>query len=227
MNLLRIWCALFLALLQPLSAYYFDAQLRVGGYYATSRQTKKAFENGIPVYSLEASAFFSEPWEWVPWKAWMNCSFMAGNGKSENLGRTSSNLTTLSIGLKHSWMLDACGGQFYLGGGPSVSWLRMKTHRAIPEGFWDGSWHGHRKISKKNWGFVAKSGFQMLLWNYVLADVFCDYQVLAVHYKNFSKRHLHHAVSATNKVHKHSRKTGHHRLDLNGFVFGGALGVCF
>lgn len=232
MNLKRIWFTLAvvmgLTILQPLQAHYYDFQVRSGGYFYTSKQAREAFKRGSPVIELEGSAHFAEPWVWLPWKAWVNVSFMLGHGDNERLGRTSSNLTTLSFGLKHSWMLDCYGGTFYLGLGPSLSWLRMKPHDSRPEGFWDGRWHGHRKVSKKNFGAVAKAGYQMKLWGWVLADVFADYQILAFHYKDFSKKNLHGLLNnGTFRIDKHDRRHGHHRLDLGGFTIGGALGYAF
>lgn len=226
MKLAVLFCLVFI-LLQPLEGYYYDIQARVGAYYPTCHQAREAFQRGIPVYELEGSCFFSNPWEWVPWKFWVNGSYMTGSGHAERLGRTHSNMSTLSLGLKHSWRID-CYGEFYLGAGPSLSWLRMKTHEVKPEGFWDGHWHGHRKISKKQAGGVLKSGFQLKFWEgRLLIDVFGDYLITAFHYKNLSKRHLHHAVPAVNKIHKHSRKEGHHRLDISGFKVGGAIGFPF
>ena len=209
-----------------LNAYYYDFQGRVGAYYPTSSQSKAAFKKGIPVYEIETSIHFMQPWEWMPWKAWANASYMTGTGWADHLGRTGSNMTTISLGLKHSWMLDCYWGTFYLGAGPSLSWLRIKTHSIVPEGFWDGRWHGHRKISKKNFGAVIKSGFQMIVYGW-LVDVFADYHILAFHYKNLSKKHLFPRVTAVNRIYKYNRKDGHHRLDLGGFVIGGAIGASF
>jgi hypothetical protein len=223
MTLKNIWtaCALLLCITaSPLSAYYYDIQARVGAYYYTSHQAREAFQRATPVYEIETSMFFDDPWMWIPWKAWVNGSFMAGSGDNERLGRTHSNLTSLSLGLKHSWRLDCYGGTFYLGGGPSLSWLRMKTHAVLPEGFIDGAFIGHRKISKKNFGFVLKAGYQMKLWGWLLADVFGDYQLLTFHYRNFARMDLFVPGS-------HHRRDGHHRLDLNGFKVGGALGFAF
>lgn len=225
-NILII-CCLLVGARVPAAAYYYDIQARIGPYYGTCHRSTQAFQRATPVYQLEASCFFSQPWEWVPWKAWINGSFMAGNGNSDTLGRTNSNMTTLSLGLKHSWMIDRCGGEFYLGYGPTLSWLRIKTDRPLPEGFWDGQWHGHRKISKKQLGVVLKSGFRMIFCKDILVDVFGDYQLTTFHYKNYSKKHLFHAVPAENQIDRHSRRDGRHRLDLSGFVVGGAIGVPF
>jgi hypothetical protein len=136
--------------------------------------------------------------------------------------------------LKHSWKIDWIGcldrivsdGEFYLGFGPSLSWLRMKTDGPLPEGFIDGRFIGHRKISKKNFGVVLKSGFQICVWDYILVDAFWDCQILTFHYKNYARSHLfpnpdHDQIIIEN------RKNGHHRLDLGGFVLGAAIGVPF
>lgn len=239
MNFITKICLALFLFACSLNAYYYDFQFRLGAYYPTSHQATKAFKRGVPVYQLEGSVMFMNAWEWIPWKAWANASLMLGHGFADNLGRTSSNINTISIGLKHSWIIDcfqgACcygngcysGGTFYLGAGPSLSWLRIKSHKVIPEGFWDGHWHGHRKIAKKNFGAVIKSGFQFRLWECVLVDVFADYSIIAFHYKNLSKKHLFPRVDAVNKIHKFRRKDGHHRLDLGGFVVGGAIGVPF
>lgn len=226
MNFITKLCLTFFLTLTSLNAYYYDFQARVGAYYPTSSQSKAAFKRGIPVYEIESSIHFMNAWDWIPWKAWANASYMTGTGWADNLGRTASNMTTISLGLKHSWMLDCYGGTFYLGAGPSLSWLRIKTHSVLPEGFWNGHWHGHRKIAKKNFGAVIKSGFQITYCN-VLIDVFADYMILAFHYKNLSKKHLFPFVPAVNRLHKFNRKDGHHRLDLGGFVIGGAIGVPF
>lgn len=218
-------CCLLIGAKVPAQAYYYDIQARIGGYYPTSKQSREAFQNATPVYQLEGSCFFSAPWEWVPWKAWVNCSYITGSGRSERLGRTQSNMTTLSLGLKHSWKID-CYGEFYLGVGPSLSWIRMKTDGPLPEGFIDGSFIGHRKISKKNFGVVLKSGFQMRVWDYILVDVFGDYQVLAFHYKNYARSHLF-PNTPNDEIVLENRKNGHHRLELGGFVVGGAIGVPF
>lgn len=223
-NLILI-CCLLIGAKVPADAYYYDIQARIGGYLATSKQSKEAFQEGIPVYQLEASCFFSAPWEWVPWKAWINGSFMRGNGREERLGRTHSNLTILSAGLKYTWQIN-CFSEFYLGLGPTLSWLRMKTEGPLPEGFWDGHWHGHSKIAKKQAGVVLKSGYRFI-WDTMLFDVFADYFVTAFHYKNFAKTYLFPVQPAVNKVHTKNRKDGHHRLDLGGFIFGGAFGVPF
>lgn len=216
------------SVIQPLDAYYYDIQARFGGYFYTSRQAREAFHCRSPVMEIEGSAYFDHPWVWIPWKAWVNVSFMLGHGDSEHLRKTSSNLTTLSFGLKHSWRIDYCGGTFYMGLGPSLSWLRIKPHNTIPEGFVNGSFIGHRKISKKNFGAVVKTGIQMKLWGWVLADLFADYQILAFHYKDFSRANLHGLTNnGTFRIDKHDRKSGHHRLDLGGFTLGGALGFPF
>lgn len=219
-NIMLICCLLIGAKI-PAQAYYYDIQARVGPYYATNHQSKQAFQKATPVYQLEASCFFSAPWEWVPWKVWVNGSYMAGNGRADTLGRTHSNMTTLSLGLKHSWKID-CYGEFYLGVGPTLSWLRMKTDGPLPEGFINGQWLGHRKISKRQAGVVFKSGFQMRVWDYILVDVFGDYQITTFHYKNYARGHLFSRQPGTS-----TRRNGHHRLDLSGFIVGGAIGVPF
>ncbi len=220
-NLLLICCFLIGTKI-PAQAYYYDIQARVGAYYATSKQSREAFQNATPVYQLEASCFFSAPWEWVPWKVWTNGSYITGSGRSNRLGRTQSNMSSWSLGLKHSWRID-CYGEFYLGFGPSLNWFRMKTDGPLPEGFIDGRWIGHRVISKKNFGVVLKSGFQIRFWDNILVDVFADYQVLDFHYRNFARSYL----LPSGGVFVETRRNGHHRLDLGGFVVGGAIGVPF
>lgn len=225
---LKIWLVLLLSLAGTMDAYYWDIQARFGGYFYTSHQARQAFKCRTPVYQLESSGHFEDPWVWIPWKFWANASLMLGHGSNERLGRTTSNLVTISLGLKHSWCLDACGGTFYLGAGLSLSWLKMKPEHILPEGFWDGHWHGHRKISKKNFGAVIKSGYEWAICPGIIANVFADYQILVFHYKDFSRRHLHGLFNnGTFRLHKHNRKDGHHRLDLGGFILGGSLGVTF
>lgn len=134
-------------------------------------------------------------------------------------------MTTLSLGLKHSWRLD-CYGEYYLGFGPSISWLRMKTDGPLPEGFINGRFIGHRKIAKKNFGVVIKNGFRMRVWDYILVDVFGDYQILTFHYKNYAKSNLF-PIQNDGLIISENRRNGHHRLELGGFVVGGAIGVPF
>lgn len=58
---LLLICCLLIGAKVPVQAYYYDIQARAGAYYATSKQSREAFQKATPVYQIEGSCFFQHP----------------------------------------------------------------------------------------------------------------------------------------------------------------------
>lgn len=232
---------LFLGMFSKAEAIYLDLEGRVGYVLPTAHSGKRLFSGAPLAYQLEASAHFGYFWTNVPWKVWLNTTWIPGTGhlrrldrkhhdhvrhfhKDEKEGRehhhgdfeprVSTNWIPVSLGLKYSWGL--CGfGDLYLGLGGSFSYIRLKVRNDFFE----------RKSIKKQFGVVFKSGWHFSICNCITFDLFADYHITSFGYH---KRHKHFFELNTSDLDKFDRhRRGHRQLNINSFMLGGGLGVVF
>lgn len=98
-------------------------------------------------------------------RAWMNFSAFYKKGHSEGLHTpTSIQIYPLSIGVKYQLNLFK-SAFFYLGIGPSNSWVIISDHSPYVK----------QRVVKNGWGVVAKSGLIYYFSKHILLDIFADY----------------------------------------------------
>lgn len=104
----------------------------------------------------------------------------------------------IALGLKYIWyVLD--GGEFSLGVGGVAAWLRLKDEGAIPRKY----------VSKKNLGTLLRMGVKYWFSCEFFGEFFVDYLIMNFHTKPRPFSQL------------------PHRLDMNGAIIGGGLGIKF
>jgi hypothetical protein len=232
---------MFLGMFSNADAIYVDLQPRVGFLLPTAHSGKRLFSGAPLSYQLELSAHFAYFWEDIPWKVWLNTSWVPGTGhfsrdrddRDDNLlhfhtdpenhrghrdplfkPRVATNWIPISLGLKYSWGM--CGlGDIYLGIGGSFSYIRARVRNDFFE----------RKFIKKEFGVVFKSGWRYALFDYLLIDLFADYYITS-----FGDRKRHNDffelnTPDLNMVDQHRR--GHRQLNINSFMVGGGIGFAF
>lgn len=221
-------------------ALYLDFEGRVA-YVAPTAKSGKRLYSGAPLsYQLEASMHFAYFWRDIPWKVWINTSWLPATGhfrrnqRHHNLlhlhsdgefslpdppipafePKAETNWIPSSLGLKYSW--DLCGfGSFYLGLGGSFSYYRIRLRNDFFE----------RKIIKKQLGYVFKSGWSFAVCNWIIFDFFADYYINSF---AVSRRHHEFFELNTSDIGRFEPfKKGHRRLNLNCFMTGGGIGIIF
>jgi hypothetical protein len=239
--IVSIFSFLFLGMFSNGDAFYLDFQPRVGYLLPTAKSGKRLFSGAPLAYQLEASAHFAYVWDDIPWKVWLNTTWVPGTGhysrdkddRDDNLRhfhtdhehhrghrrpffkpKVVTNWIPTSLGLKYSWNL--CGfGDVYLGIGPSFSYIRVRVRNDFFQ----------RKFIKKEFGGVFKSGLRFTLCNWILVDLFADYHITSF---GDRKRHCDFFELNTpdlNMVDHHRR--GHRQLNINSFMTGGGIGFAF
>lgn len=245
--LICLFSTLFLGAFSSAQAFYLDIQPRVGYYLPTQKDGQKLLTGKVLVYQVEASGHFAHYWEDIPWKFWVNASYLPGSGHLRSdrhrhhhgLVRIDSNdqvrdrkhhhhhhqfahtwWIPYSGGLKYSWNLCACGYEFgalYLGLGAEQSYIRIKVENDFFE----------RRISKGVLGAVIKSGWRVDLFDCFFMDIFADYHFMTMTYR---KRHSDFFELNTPDFSEFSHlrhRKGHYKLHLSGFMVGGGLGFSF
>lgn len=225
-------------------AFYLDLQGRVGYVLPTAHSGKRLFSGAPLAYQIEASGHFAYAWRDIPWKVFLNTTWVPGNGHYErdndnddnnllhlhthaNLRshrdplfrpKVETNWIPISLGLKYSWHLCMCGcefGDLYFGVGGTFSYIRVKVRNDFFE----------RKFIKKEFGCVFKSGWRITICDCILFDLFADYTITSF---GDRKRHCDFLELNTpdlNALDKHRR--GHRNLNINCFMVGGGLGFAF
>lgn len=181
-----------------LSALYQDVTFRVGSYFPSYHKTRRIFAHGPAMGQIETSFHFAQPWEYMPWQAWVNIGYTA---QGKHVSKVSnSHFIPISAGLKYTWCVGD-GGELALGIGAAHSWLRIKDESVFPR----------RYVVKHDWGGVLKSSLRYWFAEDFFGELFLDYLITYFHYKG--------REGQESKV--------PHRLDMNGVLLGGGVGFAF
>jgi outer membrane protein len=173
-------------------------EARVAYFRPCSKKTKRIYGKGWADYQVELSKGF-----YNNWRGWIGVSGFEKKGRSiGDHDRTKLRLIPLTFGLKYLFNVSPCA-DLYVGAGATYNWLRIKDHSSFV----------HETHKKQKWGGVIQLGGYYSFAENLFADVFVDY------------------VFQEFKFHSHSNDSsnyvGHHKVNLNGFKFGGGIGYRF
>lgn len=201
-------CA-FLGIFSQSHAFYAELQGNVGGFIPLSGIGKGLYSTGTPFYSLTYACHFAHPWEYMPWKAWVEIGYIPGGRKHDHV--KSIDLIPSGIGLKHSWCIGEIG-EAYIGVGPTVTWIRLKEE----VGFF------RRRFTKQQLGVVGKTGLRWKVYPGWYAELFADYYYVSYDIGKPTKKHhrdQHFEMLRLSTLPNH--------LNLSGFNCGGGVGFNF
>lgn len=200
----------------------FDWSLQLrGAYFASqSKIINKTNSQHWFDYQVEAAHNFENNWQ-----LWTNVSWFtkkrpikrdafygpAGHYHDSSYCRYSTNhnkkhrrlyILPLSLGLKYNLCITPCA-RFYLGAGPSYTFLKIKHPISI----------FNKYITRQGIGALFKSGFQYDIGEYTFLDLFVDYLYQRFHFSQFDSY-----IDGYTK-----RK----QMNIGGFKIGIGLGVYF
>lgn len=143
-------------------------QVRGAAFISLKKDLRDIYGSGIPTLEFEGSYnLFKDKWmNCDQLLLWGNVGWTSGSGH-----HTKMNLVPLSLGLEYQ-IHFARYFDFYLGIGPTYSFLRINDH------------HDSHHFNRNQFGFTTKTGLRGTFSTNFFIDVFADY-----YYTQFRKMH--------------------------------------
>lgn len=150
----------------PLENWAF--QVRGAAFIPLKEDLRDIYGSGIPTLEFEGSySLLKDKWmQCDQLLLWGNVGWTSGSGH-----HTKMNLVPISIGLEYQ-LHFARYFDFYLGVGPTFSFLRIDNHR------------GSHDFNRNQFGLTTKTGFRATFPTNFFIDVFADY-----YYTQFKEMH--------------------------------------
>jgi outer membrane protein W len=174
-------------------------EAKAGYFIFSSSDMRKIYGNG----GLDVQLCASYP-VWNPASRWAldvygAVEYFHRSGKSTNGGeKTSLWSVPVNLGLKPIYAINA-KVQYYFAAGPRYFYVHQHNH----------SPYVYKNKSKNGVGFFINTGFNYILYDHLVIDIFSEY--------SYAKTHFH---SGNSLVYTRSIQTG-------GFTFGGGIGYAF
>lgn len=136
----------------------FWLELRSGAFFHTGNRFKEVFGTTAPFFGVELSKGFCNQY-----RGWVDVDY-SYNDKDQDCCTTHFKVLNTSFGLNYVFCLG-CNWDFYLGIGPSFSWVKLTNDSCCEKA----------KYSKCAFGGVVKSGFYYEFCDCYFVDIFADY----------------------------------------------------
>lgn len=168
-------------------------EAKVGYFFFSDSTMSKIYNSG----GLDLQLSGSYPmWEWL--HLYGSLEYLEKKGKSLNsYQNTSIWEIPISIGIKPTIAISS-HGSYYFSVGPRYFYVHQHNQSSyVQKGY------GHNTV-----GCFVNTGFNCILWNHFLLDLFGEYSYGQVH------------ISSSNQVYGQ-------KVQIGGFSFGGGLGYAF
>lgn len=176
-------------------------EARFSYFWPESTNVRDIYHNGGIDYQLTGTVPFyqGDAFGWRGLNFWWAVDYFEAEGKSIGLGsKTSIQMEPLTAGLK--WIYPNGSIRPFLGFGFKYYFLQMHNHSPYVKGY----------MASNGPGFVAETGFQLFLVDYLMMDIFIAYS-----FKHFESP----SISLPN--------VSSTSLDVGGLNIGGGIGVKF
>lgn len=148
---------------------YAYAEAKYAAFFPLNSEVREIYKKVLPDFELEFGAKFCNNWQ-----AWFDVGYVFTNGASDGCGnKTHLSLIPLSLGASYRFNLCDCL-DFYIGAGPSYSFLRIKDHSEFV----------HENVSKNAWGAVVRSGVYYYYSECIYFEGFFDYNYVRFDFHN-------------------------------------------
>ena len=173
----------------------FSTDIEAAAFFPLGSTMRRIYGTALPQFTA------AENWRFHRhWAAWLDVSYVFGNGHSigETHASTHLNLVPISAGIKYVHRVSDCT-DFYVGLGPCYSFLDTTDHSS----------HVRKHTSASNFGAVAKSGFVYHLNSRWFVQGFFNYMYQKVYF---------HQTDSSPFVYRYN-------ANLSSLQLGGGIGI--
>lgn len=138
----------------------FSVEAQGAAFFPLDSKVRRIYGSALPMVTLEGN------WQYSCWGAWLNGSYVFGNGHAIGSRENKTHLSLVPITLGVKYICSICDStDLYIGVGASYSFLNTRDHSDFV----------HKRVSSNGFGGIVKSGLSYNFCENLFIEGFLNY----------------------------------------------------